>query len=587
MGQEATLPALPGAAGFGATATGGRGGAVILVENLNNSGPGSLREALAQEGPRTIIFRVGGTIELGSHLLIRNGDVTILGQSAPDPGITLVRAGIHVAADNVIISNLRVRVGDSPDGPSPTDRDGLSLSSGQRILIDHCSFSWAVDENVGISSDVSDVTVQWCIIAEGLSNSIHPEGEHSKGLLVYNGCQNISIHHNIFAHNTERAALFKSGTSGEFINNFVYNWALQATGLTHVSGESFLEPSRVDIVANVYRVGPDTTNPSPLTVTSILSGSRISIQKNEFPGFGLFNLVQILAGFSFVQESLESTLEFYSSSISWLEEQLTNMGFGLLDGDSETSPVLSFLHMFKRKSVQSGTPAYPVEVNAAFALQGRLAAFAGARNQQGELDAIDSRIIEDIYQGGGAIVDAPPAHEMTQILEQGGTFSTVVDLDSDGLPDAWEVLHGLDPLNPGDATETLQGGMSTLEVYYLETYRIPQGGAWKDAYYFQDDWYYSKWFEWFSLRTPWMYHPSHGWLYFLGEDESSLVFFFGESIGWVWTGERTYPWLYSYSRSDWAYYLEAGETPEERLFYLVSEEAWYTPEEFLVPEEEE
>ena len=203
------LRAFPGAAGFGANALGGRGGRALMVTNLNDSGPGSLRAAIEAEGPRTVIFRVAGTIELKTRIDIANPYITIAGQTAPGGGITLkidpnyTRSPLRILTHDVILRYIRSRPG--PSTAESDILDALTIPSGHDIIVDHCSFSWATDEVVNTWNDVHDITIQWSIISEGLNDSTHPKGPHSKGMLIGSeGAERISVHHNLFAHNRKR-----------------------------------------------------------------------------------------------------------------------------------------------------------------------------------------------------------------------------------------------------------------------------------------------------------------------------------------------------------------------------------------------
>ena len=167
-GLALAVPAFPGAEGFGAKSVGGRGGKVIEVTNLNDSGSGSLRAAIAASGPRTVVFRVGGTIELKSRIQVENPYLTIAGQTAPGGGITLKNGSnekdtLYILTHDVVVRYLRVRPG--PGG----DADGVGVgTNASNVVLDHCSVSWAVDENLGVSSTAKNVSIQWSIIAEGL-----------------------------------------------------------------------------------------------------------------------------------------------------------------------------------------------------------------------------------------------------------------------------------------------------------------------------------------------------------------------------------------------------------------------------------
>jgi hypothetical protein len=258
------LPVFPGAQGFGTTTTAGRGGDVVKVTSLAESGPGTLREALAEtSGARTVIFEVAGSIDLSADIHIREPFATVAGQTAPDPGITLIGAGIVVNTHDVLIQHIRARPGDRPDGPDPESRDGISVVGDRRgetavynVVIDHCSVSWAIDEGVSTwYANVRDVTFSNSIIAEQLSDSLHPENEHSKGLLIGDHSRRITVIGNLFAHNMRRNPMLKGDTSAIVAGNLIYN---PGTAAIDFSDREFSGPSRTTITNNVLIRGPDT-----------------------------------------------------------------------------------------------------------------------------------------------------------------------------------------------------------------------------------------------------------------------------------------------------------------------------------------
>lgn len=240
--QPARALAFPEAEGFGATAAGGRGGRVLPVTNLKDTGPGSLRAALEVKGPRIVVFQIAGIIELKSALEIRQPFVTIAGQTAPGDGICLKHFGIRIRdTHDVIIRHLRIR----PGAGSQEEVDSLLIYRSQKILIDHCSLSWSVDEVLDISDDwhkpiegpkTDDVTIQWCILSESLKKSAHSKGEHGYAALISairDG--DVTVHHNLFAHHVTRIPRpgGRRGTPGlrlEFRNNVIYDWGTSFAG---------------------------------------------------------------------------------------------------------------------------------------------------------------------------------------------------------------------------------------------------------------------------------------------------------------------------------------------------------------------
>ncbi len=260
-----------------ATTTGGKGGKIIKVTNLNRDGAGSLQEALNTSGPRIIVFEVGGIIDLeGSKLAIREPNVTILGQTAPSPGITLIKGPFEIFADNVIVQHLRIRVGDA--GKTTTwEPDGICVNSAHNVIIDHCSVAWSIDESLSVTGPyfkgetVSDwrkniagtVTISNCIIGEPLHKSLHSKGSHGLGTLIGRNVRELAIIRNIYVNNANRNPLATGGTATAIVNNYVYNprrWFFEYefdserwAGLTEV-------PGSLGIVGNNAKSGPETYN---------------------------------------------------------------------------------------------------------------------------------------------------------------------------------------------------------------------------------------------------------------------------------------------------------------------------------------
>lgn len=263
------------ASGFGMDTRGGLGGSILRVTNLDANGPGSLRAALSAEGPRLVVFEVGGVIDLGkTNLVVTEPYLTVAGQTAPSPGITIIRGGLSIQTHDVRIQHIRVRPGDAgASEKSGWEPDGISAIGGQayNVHIDHCSVSWAVDENVSTSgprlkgpdASAHNITVSHSIIAEGLDYASHKKGRHSKGMLVHDFSRNIAVIGNLFAHNDRRNPYFKSAASGVVVNNVIYNPGSAAVQLGYIedewkgSGITPLNP-RVSVVGNVLYYGRDT-----------------------------------------------------------------------------------------------------------------------------------------------------------------------------------------------------------------------------------------------------------------------------------------------------------------------------------------
>ncbi|MDH4070137.1 MAG: T9SS type A sorting domain-containing protein [Ignavibacteria bacterium] len=398
--HKGQIPVLPLAAGWGITTPAGRGGEIIRVTNLNPSGPGSLADALLQSGPRVIIFEVSGTIVLTDWLLIDKPFVTVAGQTAPSPGITIRGAGIRIRTHDVLLQHLRVRIGDGP-GPAPLERDCLEILSNEQdcynIVVDHCSFSWGIDENVSIYSPNStytnhDITIRYCIISEGLFHSIHPDGQHSMGLLVGGDSggrhDSIAFVGNLMAHNNQRNPMSQSRTLVN-VNNVTYNSG--EYGATMISEGAINKSS---LAGNVFIPGTDTDTGTPITLSkALLPGSEIYLEDNLSDGF-------------------DNPFGNYAA-------------FNPLVGDA---------------------PAWPAGLVAKAGSIARLNAVANAGARPGDRDAVDTRIINDVLYGTGSLIDSQDDVGGWPVLAVNTrTLATPPnphgDADGDGYSNLEEWLH--------------------------------------------------------------------------------------------------------------------------------------------------
>jgi pectate lyase len=198
--SDLPLPAFPGAEGFGANTPGGRGGKVLFVTHLNDSGPGSLRAACEAAGPRIVIFRVSGTIALKTPIVVRQPYLTVAGQTAPGDGICLRDQPFAIATHDVVVRHIRSRLGDE----SAQEQDAFGVLHGSRdVVIDHVSATWSIDEALSLSGNNQNITIQWCLIGESLRQSKHAKGAHGYGSLARaNGP--VTFHHNLWIHNDAR-----------------------------------------------------------------------------------------------------------------------------------------------------------------------------------------------------------------------------------------------------------------------------------------------------------------------------------------------------------------------------------------------
>ena len=264
---------------------GGAGGRIIRVINLQANGPGSLAHAIEAVGPRIVVFEVAGTINMnGAVLAVKAPFITIAGQTAPSPGITIVRAEFQVATHDVIVEHLRMRPGEwGRPKRGGGDQDGLStLGGAHHVVVHHCSFSWATDENLSASgprfgggpapqdwrrATSHAITFSHNLIYEGLSNSVHEKGEHSKGSLIHDNANGILLFANVYVSNRERSALWKGGTQGAMVNNLIFNPGRRAIHYNLLRNEwsgQLFQTGQLAIVGNVMRHGPDTPPDTPL-----------------------------------------------------------------------------------------------------------------------------------------------------------------------------------------------------------------------------------------------------------------------------------------------------------------------------------
>jgi len=411
--------AFPGAEGYGRFTSGGRGGKVIEVTNLNDRGEGSLRAAIETAGARTIVFRVSGTIALESELRIKNGDLTIAGQTAPGEGICIRDHSLDIEADNVILRYLRIRLGDV----SQLAEDAISGFFRKDIIIDHCSFSWGIDE-VATIRDNENTTVQWCMITEALHHSVHPKGDHGYGGIW--GGKGASFHHNLLAHNTSRNPRLNGSRYHhepekelvDFRNNVIYNWGFNST----YGGEA----GQQNLVANYYKYGPASRHKDRIAEPWDADG-RWYVQGNFVFGFPVI------------------------TADNWA---------GGMQGE--------FWKLVRVNTPFAVSPVVTHTAENAFEL---VLADAGAVLP--ERDAVDLRIVEEVRSGtatyGGSwgaqlgIIDSQNEVGGWPMLN---SAAAPQDTDHDGLPDDWETANGLDLSDPGDNQNDLNGdGYTNLENY--------------------------------------------------------------------------------------------------------------------------
>ncbi len=428
----------PGAEGFGANTIGGRGGHVYEVTSLSDSGTGSLRECVNASGPRICVFRVGGLITLSTPLVISNPYITIAGQTAPGGGITLRKASggdvFSTRTHDVIMRYLTVRPG--PGGENHADQIGVNNVALNNILIDHCTFSWGVDSNIETWYRVTNATIQWSMISEALDCSTHSKGCHSKGLMIGGfagneagttmGAENVSVLHNLIAHSGERTPLMQLCGPAQVINNVTYNpyWAFAE------QQDDCVLPSNntINWIGNYNKKGPDSTSNSGLIVIPADSG--------------------IYAGYSkaYVKGNIGPSRpnDTYPES-NWVDSRYRTFVV--------TSPVAA-----PSVTTTDATTAFN-DVLADVGNNRGLTCDGAWFNRR---DSIDARVVNDVKNGTGHIID-DPAEVGGWITPAPGTQCQ--DSDHDGIPDAWELLHGLNPADQSDAAKVNSSGYTNLDEY--------------------------------------------------------------------------------------------------------------------------
>jgi hypothetical protein len=436
-GQQAD--AFPGAEGFGRYTTGGRGGKLIKVTNLNDAGAGSLRAAVNESGKRIIVFEVSGTITLQSRLNIRNGDLTIAGQTAPGDGITLRDYPVYVDADNVIIRFLRFRMGDA----AKQEDDALGGRFRTSIIIDHCSMSWSTDECVSFYAN-ENTTVQWCIISESLRNSAHHKGAHGYGGIW--GGKYATFHHNLLAHHDSRNPRFGERANHESAltdlvdvrNNVIYNWGNNSA----YGGEGM----NINLINNYYKPGPAT-----------LKRERIySPDKNKKPDAPVFDKWgKFFIEGNYVEGSIRTTKDNWAYGVySQMQHNYPN-----LTDDEKKAMKLSRLHHIRNNIVTyEAAKAYKQVLN-----------FSGASLVR---DAVDIRVINDVKKGSftsngsngskNGIIDTQSDVGGWPELK---SLPAPKDTDGDGMPDEWEKANSLDPGVYNANGRDLSAGYDNIEVY--------------------------------------------------------------------------------------------------------------------------
>jgi len=428
-----SLTAFPGADGAGQWSLGGRGGRVYAVTTLEDGGPGSLREAVEASGPRTVVFAVSGTIRLKKELLLRQGRITIAGQTAPGDGITLRDHPFTIAADDVVVRFIRSRLGDV----TKVDGDAMGVVAGRRIILDHVSASWSSDETLSVAASFKtpersydEVTVQWSLIGESLNQTAAkgPGVQHGFGSLVRaaKGAR-VTYHHNLWLHHMDRMPrpgnynkpdVDPVGGFFDFRSNVFYNWGGERSGYnmdfegTH---------SNYNFVDNCYWTGPSSKGAWAFEESS--SRARAFFSGNTMNG------------------------KMPSDPWSLVRAHDKHLPAGLPTGykNAQAFVVAPLLH-------DPATSACP-----------RVIELAGSSLVR---DSVDERLIQDFLQRKGRIINSQSEVGGWPALK---SLPAPLDSDGDGMPDEWERAHGLDPSNVLDGTHVdPRTGYTYLERYLAD-----------------------------------------------------------------------------------------------------------------------
>ncbi|MFF3489857.1 Ig-like domain-containing protein [Streptomyces sp. NPDC002795] len=401
------VPAFPGAEGGGRWATGGRGKPVYEVTTLADSGPGSLRDAVSASD-RTIVFRVAGNIELKGGLDILGSNLTIAGQTAPGDGICVIGNETQINdQSNIVLRHLRFRGTDTLGTPIDT----FGVEGCKNVIIDHCSFSWGVDECCSVYGN-ENVTLQWCVISEGLAQSVHPKGLHGYGGLW--GGDNVTYHHNLLVHQGGRNPRFSFvedvPSNVDHRNNVIYNY-----GYTSCYGGEWV--AGVNMVGNYYKPGPDTLADVAPVIVSPDRGGVWHVSGNTIEGHEDITADNVLG------------VKFPVGGVTLRDEPM-----------EFPDPI----------DAQSAKDAYEAVLKGVGAILPRR-------------DAVDARVVNDVRHGTGRMINSQK--------EVGGIVPIAAaeapkDSDHDGIPDAWEKAHGLNPKDASDgAAIDPASGYSNLELY--------------------------------------------------------------------------------------------------------------------------
>ena len=478
----AQAPAFPGAEGHGRYVTGGRGGKIVHVTNLNDSGTGSLRAAVNGSDKKIVVFDVGGVIALKSDLKI-GANTTIAGQTAPAPGITVRYYTIRPDASNIIVRFIRFRRGQEKDVNDGADAIWTRHQTGQ--IYDHCSFSWSIDE-VASFYDNNNFTMQWCTLAESLNNAGHGKGAHGYGGIW--GGKLASFHHNLIAHVNNRSPRFNGArydwtgyTSNKLYSQYKWANAVQSENVDfrncviyNCGNGCYGGPGggRINIVNNYYKTGPAASTDR---VTNISIGNSTSSSDNS-KYWNMTSLYYIKGNQVNSNASRDWTGINYDSGVFTINGEKYTLDTNHYYGDDVTYTKNSAGQDCVRIRLENPTEAGEVTTHSALKAYEKVLSFAGASLNRDDVDtryAKETREGTATYSGSvtkkkGRIDLVSDVQGYTEANFGTGSRPAGYDTDNDGIPDEWEKANGLNPNNASDAllfTLDKKNWYNNIEVY--------------------------------------------------------------------------------------------------------------------------
>lgn len=493
VAQTAQAPAFPGAEGHGRYVTGGRGGVVKHVTNLNDKGTGSFRDAVSGSSKKIVVFDVAGVIPLSSDLTI-GANTTIMGQTAPYPGITLRYKTLH-CANNIIVRYIRIRRGQEHTTTDSEFDGGDAIWDRQKtgMIFDHCSLSWSTDE-VASFYDNNNFTMQWCTIAESLTNAGHSKGAHGYGGIW--GGKLASFHHNLIAHVTNRGPRFNGARYGwtGYTNNKLYNtykWANPAQAenvdfrnciMYNAQGTCYGGPGggQINIVNNYYKAGP-SGNGNQERVTLVTVSTSNNSDKNHPEYYGMTSRYYISGNTTETTAGKKTSNKDwngvgYDSGVFTINGEKYSKDVKNMYGDAVKHVANSNGDMCVRIKMDEPAPTGDITTHAADNTYNKVLEYCGASLYR---DNVDARYVEEVktgtatYKGSvtkkwGLIDLVSDVNGYTEENFGTGKHPENFDTDNDGIPDEWEVANGLNPNDASDATKTTidtKGWYTNIEVY--------------------------------------------------------------------------------------------------------------------------